>query len=288
MTALSLVATATRHANGAWPDLVRGGEMTHSATGTITVDGKSYNFDVSRRTVRRPAETGVDYVAALYNPGSARELTAPKHEPIRSALIQAFKRKVQAMAGDTRVRGEDWLIAALCPSCDDKGAAQGDCPTCCPAKPAPIKLRGFGEVEKTERLPAPPMEAPAAAVVSARVIDVTPTWEGLVPAFLALIENGNAEGRATAVAELTRMAKAADKANAYRAQRDAESARAVAAEKLAGDRLASVVALQGRLGDPSEPFAAGFRAGLDYFPDDRPEAIAQWTVECHEAWMESK
>ena len=43
-------------------------------------------------------------------------------------------------------------------------------------------------------------------------IDCTPTWEGLVPAFIALIEIGTAEGRATAVKEITRMAQIADQA----------------------------------------------------------------------------
>lgn len=43
-----------------------------------------------------------------------------------------------------------------------------------------------------------------------KTIDITPTWENLVPAFLALIENGDAKGRETAIAEITRMAKVAD------------------------------------------------------------------------------
>lgn len=47
-------------------------------------------------------------------------------------------------------------------------------------------------------------------------IDVTPTWRGLVPAFVALIENGDAEGRAHAIKELYRMADAVDAINAER------------------------------------------------------------------------
>ena len=43
-------------------------------------------------------------------------------------------------------------------------------------------------------------------------LNITPTWEGLVPAFLALIEEGTAEGRAMAIKELTRMAQIADQA----------------------------------------------------------------------------
>lgn len=40
-------------------------------------------------------------------------------------------------------------------------------------------------------------------------IDMTPTWEGLVPALLAIYESGE---RAYALAEIYRMARAADAA----------------------------------------------------------------------------
>lgn len=43
-----------------------------------------------------------------------------------------------------------------------------------------------------------------------RRIDATPTWEGLMPALVAVIENGTGEGRETAVEELMRLARAAD------------------------------------------------------------------------------
>lgn len=43
-------------------------------------------------------------------------------------------------------------------------------------------------------------------------LNLTPTWEGLVPAFIALIENGTTEGRSTAITEITRMAQIADQA----------------------------------------------------------------------------
>jgi hypothetical protein len=39
---------------------------------------------------------------------------------------------------------------------------------------------------------------------------VTPTWQGLLPCLLAVLENGSAEGRAMARVELSRMAQAAD------------------------------------------------------------------------------
>lgn len=41
-------------------------------------------------------------------------------------------------------------------------------------------------------------------------IDITPTWESVLHSLLAVIENGNSEGRKTAIEELKRMAKIAD------------------------------------------------------------------------------
>jgi hypothetical protein len=52
-----------------------------------------------------------------------------------------------------------------------------------------------------------------------KTIDLTPTWEGILPALLAIIQNGKTEGRAIALAELRRMAQLAD---AYVAERKAE------------------------------------------------------------------
>ena len=43
-----------------------------------------------------------------------------------------------------------------------------------------------------------------------KTIDITPTWEGILRVTLALYENGNDTGRATAFGELVRMAKLAD------------------------------------------------------------------------------
>lgn len=43
-----------------------------------------------------------------------------------------------------------------------------------------------------------------------RVIVMTPTWESLIPAFVMLIENGDSKGRARAIEELNRLAKAGD------------------------------------------------------------------------------
>lgn len=45
-------------------------------------------------------------------------------------------------------------------------------------------------------------------------IDITPTWIGILPALIALIENGNREGRDIAVEELQKLAAYADDCNA--------------------------------------------------------------------------
>lgn len=44
-------------------------------------------------------------------------------------------------------------------------------------------------------------------------IDLTPTWAGLLPALLAAVTDGTAEGRQIAIEELERMAGAADRWN---------------------------------------------------------------------------
>lgn len=48
-----------------------------------------------------------------------------------------------------------------------------------------------------------------------KTIELMPTWAGLLPMLLMLLENGNAEGRKTAREELARMAQAADRWNAH-------------------------------------------------------------------------
>lgn len=42
------------------------------------------------------------------------------------------------------------------------------------------------------------------------VIDCTPSWKDILGTLVVLLEGGNADGRAVAIAELTRMAKLAD------------------------------------------------------------------------------
>lgn len=44
-------------------------------------------------------------------------------------------------------------------------------------------------------------------------LNITPTWAGILPAYMAVLENGNAEGRKIARAEMLRMARLADLGN---------------------------------------------------------------------------
>lgn len=50
-------------------------------------------------------------------------------------------------------------------------------------------------------------------------IDMTPTWLGVLPLFLAAIENGTDAAKTAARQELTRMAKIADRAMAEEKRR---------------------------------------------------------------------
>lgn len=45
----------------------------------------------------------------------------------------------------------------------------------------------------------------------AKTIDLTPTWAGILPALLAVIQDGNSEGKRQAEIELRRLAQVADK-----------------------------------------------------------------------------
>lgn len=52
--------------------------------------------------------------------------------------------------------------------------------------------------------------AALARIEGKRTIDATPTWAGIMPVLIAVIENGTTEGRNNAVAEIMRLARAAD------------------------------------------------------------------------------
>lgn len=68
-----------------------------------------------------------------------------------------------------------------------------------------LQAEGMAAIAKAEQQ--------AANVESLRVIDMTPTWTGILPTLRALIENGNPEGRRMAWAELEKMARLADERN---------------------------------------------------------------------------
>lgn len=50
--------------------------------------------------------------------------------------------------------------------------------------------------------------------MNTKTIDITPTWADILPTYLAVIKDGNAQGHKVAREELQRMAQAADKLNA--------------------------------------------------------------------------
>jgi len=104
-------------------------------------------------------------------------------------------------------------------------------------------------------------EAPPVVRV-VRVVDVTPTWAGLLPAMLAAYENGTAVGRGIATEELTRMARVADAHVA--AEKESKAAALAARERFNSDVAAApapgdfpdVAALLGprERGNPSDVF----------------------------------
>lgn len=69
------------------------------------------------------------------------------------------------------------------------------------------------------------------AAKAARSIDVTPTWRGIMPGLVAVLESGTAEGRAMARAELFRLADMVDAANAGTGERQSLDALAEEAAK---------------------------------------------------------
>lgn len=117
-------------------------------------------------------------------------------------------------------------------------------------KPAPVTLATLD----TSELDALPVEAPAP-----RVIDVTPTWESLIPAFVALIENGNATGRATAIHELKRLAAMGDSLVAE------AKAGVIADYPMRADRgtAAGAIVLRHLPGNDATPYVVHFRNDAD-------------------------
>jgi hypothetical protein len=58
-----------------------------------------------------------------------------------------------------------------------------------------------------------PEDAPATA--APRTIDMTPTWTEILGIYLAVLQDGNEQGRSIARLEMRRMAEAADKWNSH-------------------------------------------------------------------------
>lgn len=53
-------------------------------------------------------------------------------------------------------------------------------------------------------------------VIVIQELDITPTWESLIPAMIAVLENGPSQGSQIVKEELLRMARIADHAIAQR------------------------------------------------------------------------
>ena len=59
-----------------------------------------------------------------------------------------------------------------------------------------------------------------------RMLNLTPTWAGIMPALIAAIQNGTSEGEAMARTELMRLAEMTDAANARASQQQLADAEA--------------------------------------------------------------
>lgn len=75
-----------------------------------------------------------------------------------------------------------------------------------------------------------------------KTITITPTWEGLLPALLAVLTDGEAQGQVAVREELTRMARAADVANdAARAKLTAETTLRTVLEAMGPQAMSALI-----------------------------------------------
>lgn len=75
-----------------------------------------------------------------------------------------------------------------------------------------------------------------------KTITLTPTWEGLLPALLTVLTDGEAQGQVAVREELTRMARAADVANdATRAKLAAETTLRIVLEAMGPQSIANLI-----------------------------------------------
>ncbi len=111
---------------------------------------------------------------------------------------------------------------------------------------------------------------------SPRTIDLTPTWAGMGGTFRALIENGNAEGRRTAWAEIGKALELADERNKLAAElarrESAELSDVIQVYEMRGDgcQAAGAIVLRRLPDNDATPFVVHFRNDADSERTGRP------------------
>jgi hypothetical protein len=118
-------------------------------------------------------------------------------------------------------------------------------------------------IESTLRAEVLRLESVARAA-PVRMIDLTPTWSGMVPTLRALIENGNAEGRRTAWAEIAKAAALADERNRLaRIEAAADLPETLWRLAMVCSESGALDAIEGMAGEESRAALAGAYAALE-------------------------
>lgn len=173
---------------------------------------------------------------------SAAESVAQNLAAAADSEFDRFRASAMTRAARVARKGAIWAAALCdgCQTCDGAGAVrkapgfETACPNCQPS-PAPTLESIVAEAEA-------PAEAPES-------VDLTPAWSGLMPALIAALRNGTAQGQAMAEAELMRLAAQVDRINAQ-GQRGGFPLWAIA-----GDKAAATIDDSLRLGvDLADPF----------------------------------
>lgn len=184
---------------------------THSQRFRFESNGREYWGEVIRLFDRdgRQGERvscDVDLMTRNNATGYGRQLPETAKRDWRFELRQAFKRNLEAFlaAEESAAPAGDVALA------DAAGET---------AEPDPVSANLPDMSEFTA--PADPMDSisDVETVRQAGTIDLTPTWRGILPALLAAMTDGTAEGRRIAREELTRMAALADERNELAARR---------------------------------------------------------------------
>lgn len=84
------------------------------------------------------------------------------------------------------------------------------------------------------------------------VLDLTPTWQGILPALIITLTDGNADGRRIAKEELLKMARAADAYNELIGEGDNLYINSQFAADLAGSEKFTQVVTHGYLIEPAQ------------------------------------